>query len=125
MLIYAIISINLALVFYSVGVWTEKIQGKLKAWHLMFFYIGLVCDTTGTLIMENISRVIGNINPDSYFHSITGILAIVLMLVHAFWATFVLIKKSDPLIKKFHKFSIFVWVIWLIPFISGFIVRMM
>lgn len=125
MLIYAIISINLALIFYSVGVWTEKIQGKLKAWHLMFFYFGLVCDTTGTLIMENIARSIGNINSDSYFHSITGVLAIVLMLVHAFWATFVLIKKNDLMIKKFHKFSIFVWIIWLIPFISGFIVRMM
>lgn len=123
MLLYAVIFISLALIFYSVGVWSEKIQGKLKAWHLMFFYFGLACDITGTLIMEEITKSMG-ITP-SIFHGITGILAIILMLVHAFWATFVLIKKDDVMINKFHKFSIFVWIIWLIPFISGFIVRMM
>ena len=124
MLTYAIIFINFALIFYSIGVWSEKIQGILKAWHLTFFYFGLVCDTTGTWIMENIARSIGNITSNSYFHSITGVLAIILMLVHAFWATFVLIKKDDLMINKFHKFSIFVWIIWLIPFISGFVFRM-
>ena len=30
MFIYAVISITLALVFYTVGVWSEKIQGELK-----------------------------------------------------------------------------------------------
>ena len=34
MLIYAIIFINLAFVFYTIGVWSEKIQKKLKGWHL-------------------------------------------------------------------------------------------
>lgn len=121
MLLYAIISIYLALIFYSVGVWSEKIQGKLKVWHLMFFYFGLACDTTGTLIMEEITKSMGIII--SSFHGITGAFAI--MLVHAFWATFVLIKKDDVMINKFHKFSIFVWIIWLIPFISGLIFRMM
>jgi hypothetical protein len=28
------IVISLALVFYSIGVWSERIQGKLKIWHL-------------------------------------------------------------------------------------------
>lgn len=125
MLIYAVIFINLALVFYSVGVWSEKLQGKLKSWHLMFFYFGLVCDTTGTWIMEGIAKSVGTATSNSYFHGITGILAIVLMLVHSFWANFVLIKKDDQMIKKFHKFSIFVWIIWLIPFISGFLLRLM
>lgn len=30
MLIYAIIFITLALVFYTIGVWSEKLQGTLK-----------------------------------------------------------------------------------------------
>ena len=123
MLLYVIIFISLALIFYSVGVWSEKIQGKLKAWHLMFFYFGLACDTTVTLVMEEISKSMGIIT--SSFHALTGALAIILMFVHAFWATFVLIKKDDVMINKFHKFSIFVWIIWLIPSISGFIFRMM
>lgn len=121
MLIYAMAFISLALIFYSIGVWSEKIQGKLKIWHLIFFYLGLVCDAIGTWSMRNIASGTGTFASDSYFHEITGALALSLMLVHALWATFVLIKKDDLMINKFHKFSIFVWVTWLIPFISGFV----
>ena len=48
------IAINLALLFYSIGVWSERIQGRLKPWHLAFFYGGLVCDTIGTGMMSSI-----------------------------------------------------------------------
>ena len=41
----AVIAINLALVLYSIGVWAERIQGRLKVWHTIFFWLGLVCDT--------------------------------------------------------------------------------
>lgn len=120
MLVYGMVFISLALIFYSIGVWSEKIQGKLKIWHLIFFYLGLFCDALGTWVMRNIASGTGIVASDAYFHGITGALALILMLVHALWATFVLIKKDDIMISKFHKFSIFVWVIWLIPFISGF-----
>lgn len=115
MLIYAIIFINLALVLYTIGVWAEKFQKTLKPWHLIFFFLGLICDTTGTLLMKQLSN-----NPDP-FHGITGILAISLMLLHAIWAIYVLYKKDQIKLKAFHRFSIFVWIIWLIPFLSGVI----
>ncbi len=121
MLIYAIVFMNLALLFYSVGVWAEKIGGKLKTWELVLFYIGLVCDTTGTLVMETISKTSSSGN---IIHGVTGIIAIALMIIHALWATYVLIKKNDEMMLKFHKFSIVVWVIWLVPFISGAISHM-
>lgn len=119
-LIVAIAFMNLALLFYSIGVWSEKIQKVLKPWHLGFFYLGLICDTTGTLAMEKIS---GGINLS--FHTITGAVALILMLVHAIWATIVLVRKDKNMIVKFHKFSIVVWIIWLIPFISGAAIHMM
>jgi len=53
------------------------------------------------------------------FHGITGALAITLMLFHFMWATAVLIKNNEIMKRKFHKFSILVWLIWLIPFASG------
>lgn len=53
------------------------------------------------------------------FHGITGLLAIILMLLHALWATIVLIKNDEKAKSSFRKFSIIVWFIWLIPFISG------
>ncbi|MDR3645842.1 MAG: HsmA family protein [Clostridia bacterium] len=115
MLVYAIVSISLALVFYSIGVWSEKIQRNLKKWHLCMFWLGFVFDTTGTTLMSKIANDGFTLN----FHGVTGLVAIVLMLIHAVWATVVLVKNNPVQRNSFHKFSIFVWVIWLIPFISG------
>ncbi|EKQ56857.1 MULTISPECIES: HsmA family protein [unclassified Clostridium] len=120
MLIYAIVSITSAFIFYTIGVWSEKMQGKLKIWHLIIFYLGLIFDTLGTTIMSKIAAGGFQLN----FHGITGLLAIFLMLFHALWATIVLIKNNENAKIKFHKFSISVWIIWLIPFISGAILGM-
>ena len=113
---FPMIIISLALVFYSIGVWSERIQGKLKPWHLVFFWMGLVCDTWGTgLMMEMAEGLTFDI------HGVTGIIAIVLMLIHAIWATVVLIRKDQKAIYNFHKFSLLVWCIWLIPYFSPMI----
>jgi uncharacterized repeat protein (TIGR03987 family) len=120
MLISAIIAITLALIFYTIGVWSEKMQGELKKWHLVVFYIGLIFDTTGTTIMSKIATGGFKLN----FHGITGLLAIILMLFHALWATVVLVKNDTKAKANFHKLSIVVWIIWLIPFISGAIFGM-
>jgi uncharacterized repeat protein (TIGR03987 family) len=105
--------ITLALVFYTIGVWGERIQGRLKVWHLVFFYLGLVCDTVGTGMMFDF---VGGMAFD--IHGVTGLLAIILMLVHAVWATVVLVRKDEVWITKFHRFSIVVWLIWLVPYLS-------
>jgi uncharacterized repeat protein (TIGR03987 family) len=115
----AVIVINLALIFYTIGVWSERIQGRLKIWHTVFFWLGLVCDTWGTGMMF---EWVGGLSYD--LHGLSGLLAIILMFIHAIWATVVLIKKDEKMILNFHKFSIFVWLIWLIPYSSPMILRM-
>ncbi|KGP74768.1 membrane protein [Desulfosporosinus sp. Tol-M] len=110
-----LVFINLALIFYTVGVWSERIQGRLKWWHAGMFYTGLVSDTIGTGAM---GLMVGSMLQFN-FHGITGLAAIIIMLFHAVWATLVLIKKDEVLILKFHKFSILVWIIWLIPMVTG------
>ncbi len=114
MLIFSIISITLALIFYTFGVWSEKFAGILTSKHLVLFWIGLFFDTLGTILMKNMSTRVG-VN----IHEITGILAIFLMFFHAIWATIVLLRKNNASLKNFHKFSIFVWFIWLIPYLTG------
>jgi len=107
------IIITFALIFYSIGVWSERIAGRLKPWHLAFFWLGLVCDTWGTgLMMEMSGRLIFDL------HGITGLIAILLMLFHAVWATIVLIRKDERWIHNFHRLSVAVWLIWLIPYFS-------
>lgn len=110
------IIITLALVFYSIGVWSERFQGRLKAWHLVFFWLGLVCDTWGTGLMIDMA---GGLTFD--IHGVTGVIAIVLMMIHAVWATLVLVKKNEKAILNFHKFSVAVWLIWLVPYFSPMI----
>ena len=119
-LIVAIISMFSALGLYSIGVWSERFAGRLKLWHLLFFWSGLIFDTLGTSIM---GKIAGGFDFD--FHGITGALAILLMFGHAIWASVVLYLKQEKVIQNFHKFSIAVWVAWLIPFVSGLIIANM
>ena len=121
MLIYAIVFINLALVFYTAGVWSEKLQKRLKGWHLVIFWIGLIFDTLGTSFMAKISG--SGFSFD--FHGITGMAAILLMLIHVVWATWVMLSNNRSMQVKFHKFSLLVWLLWLVPFLSGAAFAMM
>ncbi|MEI8198812.1 MAG: TIGR03987 family protein [Eubacteriales bacterium] len=90
LLIAAIVTITLALVFYTTGVWSEKMQGQLKKWHLLLFWTGIIFDTTGTTLM----------------------------------GTAVLVRNRESERKSFHKLSLFVRIIWLIPYLSGMIFGM-
>jgi uncharacterized repeat protein (TIGR03987 family) len=122
-LILAIVAITLALIFYSAGVWSEHRKKKLELKHLVLFLCGLCFDTTGTTIMTTLASSNSSGNMLS-LHGITGTLAIVLMIIHAVWATVVLIKKDEKAQQTFHKFSVTVWAIWLIPYILGMIMGM-
>lgn len=114
-----VIIINLALVFYSIGVWSERFAGRLKVWHLVFFWLGIVCDTWGTGLMF---EMVGGLTYD--VHGLSGLLAIILMFIHALWATVVLLRRNENAIRNFHKFSVAVWVIWLIPYFSPMVFQM-
>ena len=118
-LMISTVLITLALVFYSIGVWSERIAGRLKGRHLVFFWLGLAFDTSGTGIMFEIA---GGVGCD--IHSVTGILAIFLMFVHAIWATAVLLIRNEKAIISFHHFSVFVWLVWLVPYFTGFFASM-
>lgn len=114
-----IIIISLALLFYTIGVWAERLQGRLKLWHLVFFWLGLIADTWGTGLMIDMA---GGLTAD--IHGVTGVVAIVLMLVHAVWGSVVLLRRDEQAIRGFHKFSLLVWVIWLIPYFSPMLLGM-
>ena len=115
----SLILITLALVFYTIGVWSERLAGRLKPWHLIFFWGGFVFDTIGTGIMLELA---GGLTFD--IHGVTGVIAILLMLIHAIWASVVLLRKDEGAIVNFHKFSLVVWLIWLVPYFSGFFLSM-
>jgi uncharacterized repeat protein (TIGR03987 family) len=114
LLIVSIVAISSALLFYTIGVWSEKFSGRLKPWHLILFWLGFVCDTTGTTLMGDMAGKM-----EFNLHGLTGALAILLMLGHALWATVVLVKKQERAILTFHNFSVVVWLVWLVPYFTG------
>ena len=119
LLLTSIILMVSALICYSIGVWSEKLAGRLKAWHLIFFWIGFAADTSGTTLMSRLSGMF-----TLSVHSVTGAAAILLMLAHAVCETIVLIRRDQRAIVGFHRLSIFVWMVWMIPFLTGLILAM-
>ena len=124
-LITSITAITMALIFYTIGVWAEHKAKILKWSHFVFFVLGFVADTTGTLAMSTMAdKAETSKSALISLHGVTGALAIGLMFIHVIWALTVLIKGSDKAKAQFHKFSIIVWAIWLIPFFSGMFMGM-
>lgn len=119
----AVVIITLALVCYSIGIWSERIQGILKPWHAVFFGLGLAADVTGTLVMTAIaaSRRTEGVEASglSSVMAVSGTIAILLMAIHLVWAVVVLIRNRAQEKATFHRFSIVVWAIWLIPYGIG------
>ncbi|MEC5190825.1 MULTISPECIES: HsmA family protein [unclassified Arthrobacter] len=124
MLLPAIIFITAALVFYSIGVWSEHLQRVLSWWHAGLFALGLICDGSGTFLMtrlaESGSSTDGGIGTGlNAVMAVTGAAALLLMLVHLTWAVVVLLRNHQAEKKAFHKFSLIVWGIWLVPYLTG------
>jgi uncharacterized repeat protein (TIGR03987 family) len=113
--------ITLALVFYSIGVWAERIKRYLKTWHVAAFWIGFTFDVSGTWSMSKLSTAPFNILDP---HTLTGQIALWLMLVHAIWATKVVRNGSEQTRSHFHRYSLIVWLIWLIPYFGGMFMGM-
>jgi len=121
LLLLSTVLITLALLFYSTGIWSERLSRYLKKWHVAAFWTGFMFDVSGTWSMSRLSQ-----HPFNLFelHSLTGQIALWLMLVHAIWATYVVIKGSETSRTKFHRYSLMVWLIWLVPYFGGMIMGM-
>jgi uncharacterized repeat protein (TIGR03987 family) len=120
MLVAAIVFITLALALYTAAVWWERSMRVLKGRHLLLFWLGFLCDTTGTTLMGSIAGGPFVLS----FHGVTGQLAILLMLFHAVWGTVVHAGKRPEPKASFHRLSVAVWAVWLVPYLSGVVFGM-
>ena len=130
MLVASIVLITLALVFYTTGVWAEHRSGTLHWWHVISFGVGLTCDASGTTIMavtvaEGTATHVDRNPLLAGIMATTGTVAIVLMAVHLAWAIVTMIRNNEATRRQFHKFSLVVWSIWLVPYITGMLAAML
>ena len=116
LVIVSAVLITLALVFYSLGVWSERITRYLKPWHVAAFWTGFVFDVSGTWAMHLLAESAFDLRD---FHTVTGQIALWLMLGHAIWATQVASRGSEEARSGFHRYSLVVWLVWLVPYFGG------
>ncbi|MGI6231105.1 MAG: HsmA family protein [Tractidigestivibacter sp.] len=119
-LVVSIVAITAALVLYTIGVFWERRTGNLKVAHVVVFWAGLACDTLGTSMMGQLAGGTFQLG----LHAVTGAVAIALMAFHAIWATRTVAVGTEQARRNFHRFSIVVWAIWLIPYVSGMVLGM-
>jgi uncharacterized repeat protein (TIGR03987 family) len=108
--------ITLALAFYSLGVWAERIARYLRPWHVAAFWSGFAFDASGTWAMHLMADGRFDLRDP---HTLTGQIALWLMLIHAAWATWVARNGSEEARTGFQRYSLFVWLVWLVPYVSG------
>lgn len=108
--------ITLALAFYTLGVWAERFARDLKRWHVATFWLGFSFDVAGTLAMHRLASGPFDLRDP---HTLTGQIAVWLMLAHAAWATHVSRRGSEELRHGFHRYSLVVWCVWLVPYFGG------
>lgn len=118
-LLNATILFSIALVLYTIAIWSERLSRQLKKWHVLVFFAGVVTDFIATWItIEFIGAIV--FTP----HALFGFAALILMVLHFLWALMVLAHNNQQMVDLFHKFGLFVWGVWLISYLTGFILGM-
>ena len=83
---------------------------------MVAFWTGFTFDISGTYAMTLLATKPFNLLA---IHTLTGQVALWLMLAHAMWATYVVRKGTRQAREGFHRYSMRVWRIWLIPYFGG------
>ena len=116
LLLYAVIFFTIALVLYSISVWSERLQCHLKTWHLVIFGLGVIADAVATwLTIEFVGAIV--FTP----HAIFGFTSLFLMALHFIWAVAVYVGDRKAGMSQFHRFSLLVWSVWMLSYITGFV----
>jgi len=120
--LYGAVLFTLAFMFYSVGIWAEFFAKRLKPWHLGAFFLGVICDSVATWFM---TRLVGGLLLN--LHGVIGMLGLGLMIGHFLWAAAVLAwdarshhsAAAQRAITHFHRYSVAVWLVWMLAYLSG------
>jgi len=116
LIIYATILFTVALVLYSVAIWSDRRSPQIKLWQLSVFFIGVVADIWGVWLSY---LFVGQLvfTP----HAILGFTALGLMLLHFIWLLLAFKSKDQQKMVSFRRFGVAVWCVWLISYLSGFL----
>jgi len=114
-IIIATLLFTLALILYSLAIWSGRAARHLKLWQIIVFFCGVSADALGVgITIKFIGAIV--LTP----HAIFGFTSLLLMSLHFLWVLFVFIAGKEQT-RRTHQFGLFVWSIWMLSYLSGFI----
>jgi uncharacterized repeat protein (TIGR03987 family) len=114
-LLFAIVSVFLALIFYSGSILRELVKKEVTRNILILFWLGLFFDVAGTILMFNISKGFS-----LSLHSVIALIALFLMGIKAVWS---LVNYRAGLGRRVPTvYIMFAWILWLSVFVLGFFI---
>ena len=106
---------TVALILYSIAIWSGRLAGELKAWHLIVFSLGVIIDSLAIwLTIKMVGAIV--FTP----HAIFGFIALALMVLHFIWAV-VAFKLGRQKSQRFQQLALIVWGVWVLSYLSGFL----
>lgn len=104
----------LALVLYTIVIWSHRFSRKLYHWMVILFGIGLLADVSGTIFL----CVVASTRWAWTLHTVSGLVSLLIMAAHFVWALMA-IRLAGKSESYFNRFSLYAWSLWLIAFITG------
>ncbi len=103
-----------ALLLYSLVIWSHQFKKRLSPWMVWLFGIGLTADISGTVFL----CVMATSNFIFNLHTIFGLISLLIMALHFGWAllSIILCGRFEAYFKRW---SVVAWFIWLGAFVSG------
>ncbi len=114
-LIAGTIIVNLALLFYSIGIITEQRRHRVTQRVLTFLVLGVIFDVTATVCM-----IAGSPNPPYSLHGLLGYSSLAAMLVETISAWRHRSRNGDGEVsRKLHLYSRIAYIWWVTAYITG------
>jgi uncharacterized repeat protein (TIGR03987 family) len=110
--------VQLALIFYSLGIITEQRKHYLSQKVLLFVTLGVIFDITSTVCM-----IIGSSQGAFTVHGIIGYTGLLLMLIDCIllWKYYFKFGSSVKTNHTLHLYSRIAYICWIAAYITGFI----
>lgn len=106
----------LALLFYSIGIFTEQKKKHVTNMVLVFITLGIITDITATIFM-----IIGSSNQIFTIHGVLGYSSLTAMLLDAalLWRYRITKDVETQVTKGLHIYSRIAYIWWVLAFITG------
>jgi uncharacterized repeat protein (TIGR03987 family) len=113
-----ILSVIVALVLYTIGVWGAFRAHTVNRKHLIYLWVGFVFDVLTTAMM---ALQVGGIQND--LHSILALIAMFGMLAGAAIGTWAYIAGRDAVSAAVARWLLAPWILWVFVFVWGMMTR--